>query len=256
VSTTQKFRALHADGFFVIPNPWDVGSAVRLESAGFAALATTSSGFAATLGRDDWSLTFDELCAHVESLVAAVEVPISVDAERLFSETPEGVGANVEVLAQLGAAGCSIEDYDSKADIIDPIDTATARVAAAVDAARGSGLVVTARAEQHLHSDADLDDTIERLTAFRDVGADVVYAPGLVDADQIGRVVASVAPTPVNVLLRPKGPSPEALADLGVRRASTGGALARRAYATLREAADEFDQFRGEGPSVAPPANA
>ncbi len=223
---------MHDDGFFVLPNPWDVGSAVMLERMGFAALATTSAGFAATWGRDDYEITFDELCAHVEVMAAAVSVPLNVDAERLFAATLDEVAANVDTLRSLGAAGVSIEDYDPVTDGIDDIAVAAERVAAAA----GRGVVLTARAENHLNGVDDLDDTIERLRAYRAAGADAVYAPGLTAEADMARVVDEVG-APVNVLLLPGGPPPRRLAELGVRRASTGSTLARLAYAAAEEQA-------------------
>ena len=174
----QRFRALHREGLFVMPNAWDIGSARLLASLGFEAIATTSSGHAASLGRADQDVSRDELLGHVEALVGAVDVPVSVDAERCFADDPAGVAKTVELLAEAGAAGCSIEDYDPATGSIDAIDVATERVAAAVEAARNHGLVLTARAENHLYGIDDLADTIERLVAYRDAGADVLYAPG------------------------------------------------------------------------------
>lgn len=232
----ERFRQLHADGFFVLPNAWDVGSAVRLVELGFPAVATTSSGHAASLGRRDQEVTFAELREHVAAIVAAVGVPVSVDSEALFADTPDGIRDNVTALAALGAAGCSIEDYDPRRRSVLPLDESRERVAAAASAARDAGVVLTARAENHLYGIDDLDDTIARLTAYRDAGADVVYAPGLADRDDIARVVSTVG-CPVNVLLLPAGPDPGALADLGVRRASTGGRLARIAYDAATAAA-------------------
>lgn len=231
----DRFRALHASGFFVIPNPWDVGSALALERLGFEALATTSSGLALARGREDHEVGFDELCRHVASLVEAIGIPLSVDAGRLFADTPDGVASNVSTLAGLGAAGVSIEDYDPATGAIDSIEVALPRVEAAVAAARGAGLVLTARADNHICGADDFDDTLARLAAYRAAGADVVYAPGVVDPALIRRIVDEVG-GPVNVLLLPDAPSPTELAALGVRRASTGGSLTRTAYATLETA--------------------
>jgi 2-methylisocitrate lyase-like PEP mutase family enzyme len=234
-----RFRALHRDGIFVMPNPWDVGSARLLASMGFAALATTSSGHAASLGRPDQNVTRDELVAHVEALASAVDVPLNVDAERCFADDPAGVAETVELIAQAGAAGCSIEDYDPATDSIDSLGTAVERVAAAADAARRHRVVLTARAENHLHGVDDLEDTIIRLCAYRDAGAEVVYAPGLIDHAQIAMLVARVA-VPVNLLAMRQGPSVSEAAALGVRRVSTGGALARAAYGALIAAGREL----------------
>ena len=222
-----------------MPNAWDVGSAVRLERMGFDAIATTSSGHAASLGKADQEVTFDELCAHVEQVSASVSIPLSVDSERLFAEDPDGIVANVEALASVGAAGISIEDYDPASDSIDPIEQATDRVAAAVEAARRAGLVVTARAENHLYDAGDLDDTIHRLLAYARAGADCVYAPGLTELSDVTRVVDSVD-VAVNVLLMRSGPPLVVLSDLGVRRVSVGGRLAHVAYAAMETEAAEL----------------
>jgi 2-methylisocitrate lyase-like PEP mutase family enzyme len=234
-----RFRDLHREGLFVMPNAWDVGSARLLVSVGFEAIATTSSGHAASLGRADQQVTRDELLAHVEALAASVDVPLSVDAERCFADDPAGVAETVELIADAGASGCSIEDYDPSTDAIDAVDAATERVAAEVEAAHRHGMVLTARAENHLHGIDDLDDTIERLRAYRAAGADCVYAPGVVDPADIKRLVTAVE-APVNVLAMRGGPSIPELAALGVRRVSTGGHLARVAYGALLTAAREL----------------
>jgi 2-methylisocitrate lyase-like PEP mutase family enzyme len=238
MSAVDRFRELHArDGVFVMPNPWDVGSARLLASLGFEALATTSAGFAWTLGRLDQNVTRDELVGHVATLAAATPLPLNVDSERGFPDAPGGVAETARLLADAGAAGFSIEDYDPAQDRIDDLDVAVARVAAAADAK--AGLVLTARAENHLHGVDDLDDTIARLLAYRDAGADVVYAPGLSDLGRIERLVDAVG-VPVNVLALPNGPSVRELGAAGVRRVSTGSALARAAYGALLTAAQEL----------------
>lgn len=242
MNVRDQFRALHADGLFVIPNPWDIGSATLFVELGFPALATTSSGHAASLGKVDQQVTRDELLTHVAALTAAVDVPISVDAERGFADDPAGVAETVTLLAEAGAAGCSIEDYNPASGTIEELAVAVDRVAAAAEAARSAGLVLTARAEQHLYGQASLEDTIDRLTAFRDAGAEVVFAPGLRELADIQRLVAAVG-VPVNVLAMPGTPTIGELAAAGVRRVSTGGALARTAYtAARRAAADLLDQ--------------
>jgi 2-methylisocitrate lyase-like PEP mutase family enzyme len=235
----QRFRDLHREGLFVMPNAWDIGSARLLASVGFQAIATTSSGHAASLGRADQEVSRDELLSHVEALAAAVDVPLSVDAERCFADDPAGVAETVELIAGVGAAGCSIEDYDPATGSIDAVGVATERVAAASEAARKHGLVLTARAENHLYGIDDLDDTIGRLLAYRAAGAEVLYAPGLVDTGQIERLVQAVD-APVNVLAMRAGPSVPELEALGVRRVSTGGGLARVAYGALLTAAREL----------------
>ena len=243
----EVFRELHRSGTFLLPNPWDIGSARVLASLGFAALATTSSGHAASLGRRDQRVTRDELLTHAEALAAAVDVPLHVDAERCFADDPAGVAETVRLVAATGAVGCSIEDFDPATDTIDEVTIATERVAAACDAAHATGLLVTARAEQHLYGPADLDDTIARLVAYARAGADVVYAPGLVDLGDIARVVAEV-PVPVNVLALPGGPTVPELTAVGVRRVSTGGALAWAAYGALASVARELLEH-GTSPS-------
>ena len=232
----DRFRQLHDSGTFVLPNPYDVGSAKLLAALGFEALATTSAGFAATLGRLDMNVTLDELVSHVEPLAAATDLPLNVDAERCFAEDPSGVTATVQRLAGAGAAGCSIEDWNPATGSIDPVDVATARVRAAADGAADSGLVLTARCENHLHGVQDLDDTIARLIAYRDAGADAVYAPGLVDLEQIRRVVVETG-APVNVLILPGGPSVAQLAEISVRRVSTGGTMSSVAQGAMVAAA-------------------
>jgi 2-methylisocitrate lyase-like PEP mutase family enzyme len=232
------FREMHASGTFIIPNPYDIGSARLLEAMGFTALATTSAGFAGTLGRLDMAITRNELVPHVAALAASVEVPLNVDAERCFAETPEGIAETIELLADAGAAGISIEDWNPERDHIDPLDVAIARVKAAATAARARGVVLTARAENHLHGVTDLADTLNRLRAYLDAGADVIYAPGLTTPDQIAQVVALGAP--VNVLLMPSTPTVPQLTDLGVRRISTGGALAAFAQGAMVAAAQQL----------------
>lgn len=234
----DTFTQMHDAGTFVMPNAWDIGSARILAALGFPAIATTSSGHAASLGKHDHDVTLDELVGHAAALVAAVDVPLSIDAERCFADSPDEVTDVVHRLAETGAAGLSIEDYDPRSGL-EPLDAAVQRVSAAAEAAHAHGLVLTARAENHLYGVHDLDDTIRRLTAYRDAGADCVYAPGLTDLDHIVRVVDEVD-APVNVLARPSGPAVPQLAEVGVRRVSTGGALAFAAYGTLASAAREL----------------
>ncbi|MCM4078465.1 isocitrate lyase/PEP mutase family protein [Paractinoplanes hotanensis] len=235
----DRFHALHESGTFLLPNPWDAGSARLLESLGFPALATTSSGLAASLGKRDQQVTRPELVAHVAALTAAVGIPLNVDAERCFADAPDGIAETVDLLAEAGAAGISIEDYDPATARIETLESGIERVAAAAEACARHNIVLTARAENHLYGYDNLDDTIERLRAYRAAGADVVYAPGLSTPGDIGRVVTEVA-CPVNVLAVPGAPSVAELAALGVRRVSTGGALAWAAYGALRDAAREL----------------
>jgi 2-methylisocitrate lyase-like PEP mutase family enzyme len=234
----SRFHELHAGTrLFVMPNPWDVGSARLLESLGFEALATTSSGFAASLGRLDQHVSREELVAHVAAITAATSVPLNVDSENCFPDAPGGVAETVRLLREAGAGGCSIEDYDPRGDRIEDFDVAVARVTEAAGAA--DGLVVTARCENFLHGRRDLDETITRLVAYCDAGAHCVYAPGLRDLGDIKHVVDEVG-VPVNVLLLPNGPSTSELESVGVRRVSTGGALAAAAYGALLAAGREL----------------
>lgn len=235
----DRFRALHeSDPIFVMPNPWDVGSAKLLERMGFAALATTSSGLAASLGKNDQHLTRKELVDHVRAVTAAIGIPLNVDAERCYSETLDGIAETVDLLAEAGASGCSIEDYDPAVSGIDELHKAADRVAAAATAAHANAMLLTARAEGHLYGHADIDDTIDRLIAFGNAGADCLYAPGLVDLGEISRVVE--IGVPVNVLVVANGPGVRDLEGIGVRRVSTGGALAWAAYGGLVRAAQEL----------------
>lgn len=234
-SLIQRFRDLHASDTFVMPNPYDIGSARLLQALGFPALASTSAGFAATLGQLDMTIDRDQLVAHIASITAAVDLPLNVDAERCYSESVEGIAETVHLLAAAGAAGFSIEDWNPMLGAIDGQDVGTARVATAVEAARPSGMVVTARCENHLHGLNDLDDTLTRLRAYVDAGAGVVYAPGLSRPEDIARVVAIGAP--VNVLLLPGKLTVTQLADLGVRRISVGSLLSNAAQGALVVAA-------------------
>jgi len=230
-----------------MPNPWDVGSARLLAAAGFESLATTSAGFAWSLGKLDQNVLRDELVAHVATIAAATDLPLNVDSERCYPEDPGGVTRTVELLAEAGAAGFSIEDYDPSTDAVDDVAAAAERVAEAAEAShrQDEPMVLTGRAENHLRGVDDLDDTINRLIAYRDAGADVVYAPGLTDLDQIARVVETVR-APLNVLALPSGPNLGELASAGVRRVSTGSLLAGAAYGALLEGAREL---RDEGTS-------
>src|SRR3954451_21266498 len=193
---TERFRALHdGDSPLLLPNPWDAGSAKLLASLGFQALATTSSGFAATLGRLDGSVTRDEAIAHGAEIVGATDLPVNADLENGFADDPAGVGETVRLALDAGLAGCSIEDFSGREDEpIYPLELAAERVAAAAEAAHAgpASLVLTARSENYLHGRRDLADTIARLQAFQEAGADVVYAPGIRSAGDIRSVVQSV----------------------------------------------------------------
>lgn len=234
----RRFTELHEAGTFLMPNAWDVGSARLFADLGFEAIATTSSGLAATMGRLDQTLTLEELLGHVADLTAAVDIPVSVDAEDGYADNAAGLVATVEALAGAGAAGISIEDYRSGSGLLD-IETATERVGVYAEAARSIGLVVTARAENHLYGGDDLDDTLERLRAYSRAGASVVYAPGLLSLQSLSRVVDEVE-SPVNALLLPAGPTVGEMRSAGVRRLSTGGGLTWVAYGAAVRAAREL----------------
>ena len=230
------FRALHAGEPFVIPNPWDAGSARVLEALGFAALATTSSGFAYTLGRLDGGVTLDEVIEHTRALCAASSLPVSVDLENGYGASPEEAARAVAAAAGAGAAGGSIEDWDPSGHLYG-LDDATARIAAAAEAAGELDFpfTLTARAENHIRGNPDLDDTIARLQAYEDAGADVLYAPGLRSGDEIRAVCAAVS-KPVNVLALPPLTFAE-IAEAGGQRISVGGALAWVAVDAFAKAA-------------------
>jgi 2-methylisocitrate lyase-like PEP mutase family enzyme len=239
----ELFRALHEGPEpLLLPNPWDVGSAKLLTWLGFAALATTSSGFAATLGRLDGSVTREEALAHAAELAAATSLPVSADLENAFADEPAGVAETIRMAVQAGLAGCSVEDFTGQpGSPIYDIGLATDRVAAAAAAAKAGlvQLVLTARAENYLHGRPDLADTITRLQAYQEAGADVLYAPGLTSLDEIRQVVSAVD-LPVNVLALPGGPTVPELAQAGVRRVSVGGAFAFAALGAVVEAAREL----------------
>jgi 2-methylisocitrate lyase-like PEP mutase family enzyme len=242
------FRALHVPGTpLVMPNAWDVGSAKLLASLGFAAIATTSGGFAATLGRNDGAVTREEALAHTADLADATPLPVNADLEDCFADDPAGVAAMIFAAVDVGAAGASVEDY-AHAGTIHPPGAAAERVAAAVEAARLGGLVLTARAENLIRGVQDLGDTIARLQAYQEAGADVLYAPGLFSIDDVRSVVTSVD-RPVNVLLVPGGPNVAELAEAGVARVSVGATLAWVSWGAVAEAARELlaDGTQGYG---------
>jgi 2-methylisocitrate lyase-like PEP mutase family enzyme len=239
----DAFRRLHESGCFVIPNPWDLGSARLLAGMGFRALATTSSGFAWSLGRPDNRVTLDEALAHLRAIAGGVELPVNADFEGGFAVEPAEVGANVVLATGTGIAGISIED--STGDVARPLfdfGLAVERVRAARAAidASGTGVLLTGRSEGFIVRRPDLGETIRRLTAYAEAGADCLYAPGLRTRDDIAMVVAAVAPKPVNVLVASDFITVAELADLGVRRISVGGGLARAAWGGFLEAAREI----------------
>ena len=248
----RTFRALHEDEPFVIPNPWDTGSARALEALGFEALATTSSGFAFTLGRLDGQATLDEVVAHVSELDRATRLPVSVDLENGYATDAAGVARAIALVAEAGAVGASIEDWDPAGRLYDRGESVE-RLAAAVEAVRGLGFAftLTARAENHLRGNPDLDDTIARLQAFEEAGADVLYAPGLRRVEEI-RTVCDAVTRPVNVLAFGDLSFAE-LAGAGAQRVSVGGGLtwvAMAAFADAARAIREDGDFSSLGATV------
>ncbi|HWG35567.1 MAG TPA: isocitrate lyase/phosphoenolpyruvate mutase family protein [Gemmatimonadaceae bacterium] len=243
----RRFRDLHhRDSAFVIPNPWDVGSARILASTGFEALATTSVGYANSIGRQDHGVTRDEMIAHATNLCAATELPVSADLENGFGDDPETVAETIRLAAGAGLAGCSIEDSTNRND--DPIyafEHSVDRIRAAVEEVRKLPFpfMLTARAENYLHGRKDLADTIKRLQAFQEAGADVLYAPGMTDVADIATMIRSVD-RPVNVLAGMQGVhfDVDGLSRIGVKRISVGGALTRIAFAAVVRAAREMKE--------------
>jgi 2-methylisocitrate lyase-like PEP mutase family enzyme len=239
----ERFRALHEGEPFIIPNPCDAGSAKVLAALGFRALAGTSSGFAFTLGRPDGSVTLDEVFDHIRSVDSATDLPMSMDLENGFGPTPDDAARAVSAAAEAGAVGGSIEDWDAESGLY-PLDQAVARVAAAVEAARSLDFpfTLTARAENHLRGNPDLSDTIARLRAFEDAGADVLYAPWLMTADEI-RAVCSAVSRPVNVLAH-SGLTMQEIVDAGGQRVSVGGMLT---WVGVRAVAAAAERMRDTG---------
>ncbi len=250
------FRDLHASGCFVIPNPWDVGSARTLARLGFKALATTSSGFAWTLGRPDNAVTLEEALAHLRDIAASVEVPVNADFEGGFAVEPEAVAANVTRAVGTGIAGISIEDSTGEAahPLFDPaLAIERIRAARAAIDASGSGVLLTGRSEGFIVGRPDLAATIARLVSYAEAGAECLYAPGLRASPDIAAVVDAVSPKPVNVLVGSDFTTVAELAALGVRRISVGGALARAAWGGFLRAAVEIAEqgtFTGLGDAV------
>jgi 2-methylisocitrate lyase-like PEP mutase family enzyme len=234
---------MHESGCFVMPNPWDVGSARALEGLGFKALATTSSGFAWTLGRADNGITRDQALEHLRAIAASVTVPLNADFEGGFAVQPDGVAANIKLAAATGIAGISIED--STGDVAQPlhdIKLAAARVRAARQALddSGTGIVLTARSEGFVIGRPDIDETIRRLRAYAEAGADCLYAPRISSLEHVSAIVAAVAPKPVNLLINSPFITVAKAAELGVRRISVGGTLARTAWRGFLDAAKEI----------------
>ena len=238
----RDFLELHRKGQpLLLANAWDAGSARVLESLGYDALATTSSGHAGTLGRRDGAVTRDSALDHCRELVRATRLPVSADLESGFAQDADGVAETLRLAGETGLAGCSIEDYSGgEAARIYPLEEAVARVrTAAATAHGGANLILTARAENHIRGVADLADTIERLQAYEEAGADVVYAPGLRDVNDIRKVVEAVD-VPLNVLCMPGGPTVSELAAVGVARISIGGGFYFAALGALASAAREW----------------
>lgn len=244
----ERFQALHEGDPFVIPNPWDAGSAKVLVGLGFQALATTSGGFAFTLGKHDGQVTLDEIAAHTRALAEAVDVPISVDLENGYGPDPEDAVRAIERVAESGAVGGSIEDYDPREERIYEIEHAAERIAAAAEAAHGLDFpfLLTARAENHFRGNPDLDDTITRLVAYEGAGADVLYAPGIRTIEEV-RAVCEAVTKPVNVIARPKLSFAE-VAEAGAQRVSVGSSLAFVAIAAMAEAAEAIRDDGDFGP--------
>ena len=241
----SAFQRLHSSGCFVMPNPWDVGSARALEQLGFKALATTSAGYAWTLGRADNGVTRDEMLTHLRDVVASVKVPVNADFEGGFAVEPEHVGANVTLAAATGIAGLSIED--SSGDPTSPLydfDLSVQRVRAARQAIDkvGTGIVLTGRSEGFVVGRPDIDETIRRLCAYSEAGADCLYAPRIDAVEHVVAIVAAVAPKPVNLLVNAPFMTVAEARDLGVRRISVGGTLARTAWAGFLQSAAEIAQ--------------
>ena len=229
----SAFHRLHASGCFVMPNPWDVGSARALEQLGFKALATTSAGFAWTIGRPDNAVTLDEALAHLRDVAAAVRLPVNADFEGGFAADPQQVGENVRLAATTGIAGLSIEDSTGDEDRpLHEFDLAVGRVRAARAAIdeSGTGVVLTARSEGFVVGRPDIDETIRRLRAYAEAGADCLYAPRISDLAHVTAIVAAVSPKPVNLLVNAPFTTVAEAAALGVRRISVGGTLARAAW--------------------------
>src|SRR5262245_55540877 len=246
MTKAEAFKALHdRPGVFAIPNPWDAGSAKLLASLGFEALATTSAGFAFSIGRPDGAVTREETLGHARAVVEATSLPVSADLEKGFGDEPEACAETIRLAAKAGLVGGSIEDATGRIEVpIYPFEISVERIKAAVGAARSLAFpfMLTARDGDFLHGRPDLKDTIRRLEAFADAGADVLYAPGLKTREEIGAVVKAVAPKPVNVVMGLVGGnlSLADLADLGVKRVSVGSALARAAYGAFLSAAEEI----------------
>jgi 2-methylisocitrate lyase-like PEP mutase family enzyme len=250
------FRELHQRGCFALPNPWDIGTAKYLQHLGFKAIATTSAGFAFSRGLPDGAVGRDMMLAHIRELVEATDLPVNADFENGYADEPQGVAENVRLCVETGVAGLSIEDNSGRKDQpLYDVDLAVKRIEAARDAIGHSGVVLTARAECFLVGQTDIDEVIRRLTAYAQADADCLYAPGIREREHISRIVAAVAPKPVNLLIGGAiGLTMADAAALGVRRVSVGGALARAAWGGFMRAAKDlaehgrFDEFAEASP--------
>src|SRR3954469_22758960 len=241
-----EFRALHARGCFVLPNPWDAGSARLLQNLGFKALASTSSGYAWTTGRPDYGVTRDDVLEHLAHLCAATDLPVNADFQEGFADTPEGVAANVTKAIATGVAGVSIEDRKLGGGGLYDFDYAVARIRAVRAAIDGAGVdvILVARTEGLLSDGFPVETALERLVGFAEAGADCLYAPGITGKDNIAALVRPIQPKPLNVLMSGPGLTLAELADLGVRRVSIGGARARGGWGALLEGAGEVKAGR------------
>ena len=253
-----RFRALHQSGCFVLPNPWDAGSARMLQHLGFQALASTSTGHAWTLGKPDYATSRGEVLAHLNQLCAATDLPVNADFESGFADEPDEMAANVSRAIATGIAGLSIEDTKVQGQGLHDKQSAVARIKAARRAidASGEDVLLVARAEILLHDATRVGEAIDKLVAFSDAGADCLYAPGLNKRDDILALVKAVFPKPVNILVWGPGLTVQELAELGVRRISIGGSLARVGWGAVMRAAEEiaagrFDALAAGGPSKA-----
>jgi 2-methylisocitrate lyase-like PEP mutase family enzyme len=244
-----NFRSLHRSGCFVLPNPWDRGSARLLEHLGFSALASTSSGAAWASGRPDYGVTREDALFHLAQLCAATDLPVNADFESGFADEPDGVAANVVLAIQTGVAGLSIEDRRMDGEGLHELVLAVERIAAARAAIDGSGedVILVARTEGLLSDASQVNTAIDRLVAFADAGADCLYAPGVQSREHIAAMVKAVAPKPLNVLMFGPGLTLAELADLGVRRVSIGGALARVAWGAMLKVAEEIKRGSFDG---------
>jgi 2-methylisocitrate lyase-like PEP mutase family enzyme len=238
----STFRRLHQSGCFALPNPWDIGSAKYLQHLGFKALATTSAGFAFSRGLADGNVGLDLMLAHIAEIVAAVDLPVNADFENGYADDPQEVAQNVKRCVETGVAGLSIEDNSGRKDRpLYDVDLAAERIKAAREAIGDSGALLTARAECFLVGIDDINEVIRRLTAYVQAGADCLYAPGIREREHVGKVVEAVAPKPVNLLISaPGGLTMRDAEELGVRRVSVGGALARAAWGGFIRAAKEL----------------